>query len=329
MPSGPLTHEDLDVIGQWEAIGSDPNKVLNDLTRALDEDRIADPRETGYALSLAAELTAHLGDLHAAIDLARRAIETNLAHEIAGADFARAQLAVLLFADGKEVEAFAELEPLRSVMSVDPDAGRLAAEALEDTGRSELAVEWLSEALATAITVGEAVPPDNEEAMEQLTSVVYGLASTRHRLRHDLKLEHDEYDELAEELEAQIEEMSHPGPLLFWPAADFTELLARWPGQDETWGATWDEHRADIEQEQQAWSDSGVTGLAVLPGSLAELVAHAEASGADPAEEDTQLDYADELAETREVPWPPPRNGTCWCGSGAKYKKCCLPRGRS
>ncbi|MFI2433646.1 SEC-C metal-binding domain-containing protein [Streptomyces sp. NPDC018693] len=21
--------------------------------------------------------------------------------------------------------------------------------------------------------------------------------------------------------------------------------------------------------------------------------------------------------------WPPPRNGTCWCGSQRKYKKCC------
>nr|WP_310376412.1 SEC-C metal-binding domain-containing protein [Catenuloplanes atrovinosus] len=26
--------------------------------------------------------------------------------------------------------------------------------------------------------------------------------------------------------------------------------------------------------------------------------------------------------------WPPERNGACWCGSGQKYKKCCLPRSR-
>ncbi len=23
------------------------------------------------------------------------------------------------------------------------------------------------------------------------------------------------------------------------------------------------------------------------------------------------------------IAWPPPRNGPCWCGSGAKHKKCC------
>ena len=203
------------------------------------------------------------------------------------------------------------------------------AEALEDAGRTEVAVEWLTEALTTAVAMGEAVPVDNEEAMEQLTSVVYGLARVRHRLRHDLKLEHDEYDQLAEELEAQIEDMSHPGPLLFWPAAEFDALLAGWPGQDEVWGASWDEHRTEIEQEQQAWSDSGLSQLSVLLGSVADLVAHAAAAGADPADEETQLDYADSLPETGELPWPPPRNGPCWCGSGAKYKKCCLPRGRS
>ncbi len=329
MPSGQLTEEDLDLIGQWEAIGSDPNKVLNDLTRALDGEHIADPKDTGYALSLAAELTAHLGDLHAAIELARQAVASNLAHEIPGADFARAQLATMLFADGQEVEAFAELEPLRAVMSVDPDAGRLAAEALEEAGRAETGVAWLTEALATAITMGEAIPADNEDAIGQLTSVVYGLSRVRHRIRHELGLEHDEYDELAEELQSQVEDMSHPGPLLFWPEAEFAALSARWPGQDEVWGATWDEHRSDIEREQQAWSDSGVTQLSVLPGTVAELVAHAEAAGADPAEEDAQLDYADELPETREVPWPPPRNGPCWCASGAKYKKCCLVRART
>jgi hypothetical protein len=31
----------------------------------------------------------------------------------------------------------------------------------------------------------------------------------------------------------------------------------------------------------------------------------------------------DELPDGRRVVWPPPRNNPCWCGSGAKYKKCC------
>jgi hypothetical protein len=29
------------------------------------------------------------------------------------------------------------------------------------------------------------------------------------------------------------------------------------------------------------------------------------------------------------IPWPPERSDACWCGSGLKYKKCCLPRSRS
>ncbi|WP_373315313.1 SEC-C metal-binding domain-containing protein [Asanoa ishikariensis] len=27
--------------------------------------------------------------------------------------------------------------------------------------------------------------------------------------------------------------------------------------------------------------------------------------------------------------WPPARNQERWCGSGAKYKTCCLPRSRA
>jgi tetratricopeptide (TPR) repeat protein len=329
MPSGQLTADDLDLMGQWERIGSDPQKVLRDLTAAIKDERIADPTDTGYALGLAAELTEHLGDRQAAIALARRSIAANLVHGGGKADFSRAHLAEMLFADGREVEAFDQLEPLRALMSVDAEAGQMATEALEQSGRAETAVEWLTEALATAITMGEAVPTDNDEAMEQLTSVVYGLSRVRHRLRHKLGLDHDEYDELAEELEAQIEDMSHPGPLLFWPEAEFDALLTGRPDEAEIWGETWHEHRKEIEQEQQAWADSGVSQLSVLLGSVAELVAYAEAAGADPADEQIQLDYADELPESRALPWPPARNGLCWCGSGAKYKKCCLPRGRS
>ena len=87
-----------------------------------------------------------------------------------------------------------------------------------------------------------------------------------------------------------------------------------------------------IELELQAWDDSGVTGLLLLRGSVDELTAFAAAHDLDPADIDVQYDYAEQLEDEEgamEQPWPPPRNGTCWCGSGEKYKKCCLPRGRS
>ena len=45
---------------------------------------------------------------------------------------------------------------------------------------------------------------------------------------------------------------------------------------------------------------------------------------------DPRAGYARQLAAgSAHITWPPERNGPCWCGSGNKYKKCCLPRSRS
>ncbi|BEP15518.1 SEC-C domain-containing protein [Acidothermaceae bacterium B102] len=323
-----LTSDDLDALGQTEGSSEDLLATVARLVRAVEQDRIADHADIGYALSVAADLSRVAGDRAGAIELAERAIAANLVHGDGSADFARALLAELLFEDGLETEAFAQLEPLRALMTVDTQAGRMVAEALQMSGRSELALEWLTEAVVTAVAMGEAIPEDKQEALERMTAVVYELVITRHGLRETMGLDHDEYDLLADSLQAEIDALNHPGPLLFWPSAEFAALLARWPGQAEAWGADWDEHRAELEAELQGWSESGTPGLSLLAGSLAELDAFATAQGDDAADEDVQLDYADALPDERELSWPPPRNGPCWCGSGAKYKKCCLVRTR-
>lgn len=323
-----LTSDDLDALGQTEGSSEDLLATVARLVRAVDQARIADHADIGYALSVAADLSRVAGDHPGAVELAERAIAANLVHGDGRADFARALLAELLFEDGLETEALAQLEPLRVLMTVDAQAGRMVSEALEMSGRSELALEWLTEAVVTAVAMGEAVPEDKQEALERITTVVYELVIVRHGLRETLGLEHDEYDLLADRLEAEIDALNHPGPLLFWPESDFDTLLARWPGQLENWGADWDEHRAELERELQGWAGSGTPGLSLLAGSLAELDAFAAAQGEDAADEDVQLDYADALPDERELPWPPARNGPCWCGSGAKYKKCCLIRTR-
>jgi uncharacterized protein YecA (UPF0149 family) len=50
---------------------------------------------------------------------------------------------------------------------------------------------------------------------------------------------------------------------------------------------------------------------------------------ADPQDPETLDEYAESRAMLEPVlTWPPERNADCWCGSGTKYKKCCLPRSR-
>lgn len=324
-----LTSDDLDAISSTTGSDRQLLGVVRTLVRAVEEDRIADPADTGYALFLAADLSNQAGDRAAALDLAERAVAADLANT--GSELARGLLAELLFADGRDAEAFVQLEPLRAAMTVDPLAGRAAAEALEGAGYAELAVEWLTEALVTAIEVGEVIPEEQEEALDHAAAVVYELVSTRHRLRGDLGLEHDDYDILADELREAVGDGFEPGPVLFWPESEYAELLRRWPYETETFTPSWDTHRTMVETELQAWANSGHTGLSVIPGTVADLVSFTERTGATVVDEDVQLDYLDELVEQSDVKdlvWPPARNGPCWCGSGAKYKKCCLPRPR-
>jgi tetratricopeptide (TPR) repeat protein len=323
-----LTEDDLEALASPEGSRQVVRGRIQTLVQAVDEDRIADPADVGYALSIAADLLHHIGDLATAIDLAERAVAADLVH--LGTEHGRGLLAELLFAEGRETEAFQQLEPLRALMTVDALAGRAAAEALEASGRTELAVEWLTEALATAIEVGEAIPEEQEDARDHAAGVIYELVTVRHRMREDMGLDHDDYDRLADELREAVGEGFEPGPVLFWPEAEFAELLRRWPYQTETFTRSWDAHRTMVETELQAWSESGHTGLSVIPGTVADLVALIEREGVTVVDEDVQLDYLDELVESDvpDVVWPPPRNGPCWCGSGAKYKKCCLLRPR-
>jgi SEC-C motif len=326
-----LTEADLEALAHAAREGDDPKHIVAELLAAVDEGRLADTADTGYALTLASEITADTGEIEAAIGLAERAVALHQQGDDVSVDFAEGFLAELLIRAGREDEGMRLLTQLKPQMAIDPQAGRIVAEALEAGGRVELAAQWLAEAIDTAVDRGVHLPEDDPAAV-QITAVVYELAMTRHRMRGDLGLEHDKYDELADEMQESLDELTGPGPLLFWPESEFTQLLARWPQLAEEWGATWDEHRAMLEQELQAWDESGETGLMVLRGSLEGLTAFAAVHDLDPADVDVQYDYADVLEDealAAELPWPPPRNGPCWCGSGDKYKKCCLPRGRA
>jgi len=162
--------------------------------------------------------------------------------------------------------------------------------------------------------------------------IAYALAQQRHRIRRDLDLPHDENDELADRLRDAVDgvfadEFDDEGDLavLFWPRAEFDALLQRWPGLASGYGSTWDEHRDIVERGLRVGSEAGLSGLAVLAGRVEDLARYATAVGGDGADADVRKGYAQDLPER---PWPPGRNEACWCGSGVKYKKCCLARTR-
>jgi tetratricopeptide (TPR) repeat protein len=319
-----LTSADLVEIRQSVLGAADPLGVAADLAEAVDTGRLADPDDAGPALVLAAEIAESQSKLEAALRYADRAVEAEEKGDDSRAGAARALRSRILFRSGRADEAMAELEPLRPLLTRYPDAAAYLTAALAAGGQNRVAEEWLTEAVRTGMAARSqtAEPADADDA-----GLLFFLLQQRHRIRHVLGLPHDTHDNLAERLETRLANTSAPAAteLLFWPQAEFDRLVAQWPALSEAYGKDWDAHRAHLEKELVRQAGAGRTGLTLRSGSVAGLTGYAGADG-DPADPKVRAGYARQL--TGQISWPPERNEPCWCGSGNKYKKCCLPRSR-
>jgi tetratricopeptide (TPR) repeat protein len=317
-----LNSTDLEEIRQSALGAADPLGVAAELADAAGSGRLAEPGDAGFALALAAEIAESRSKLDAALRYVDRALEAFGERVDSKVSGARALRARILFRLGRGDEAMAELEPLRPALGEYADAAAYLTAALAAGGRPDLAEEWLTEAVKTSLDGRAAEPADADDAGH-----LFFLLQQRHRLRHALGRQHDVHDNLAERLETRLANANasvraaEEGDLLFWPQAEFGPLLEKWPALSEAYGKDWDEHRARLERELVRLTAAGRTGLALRPGTVAGLTA-----AGDPADPKTRADYASRL--TGQIAWPPERNGHCWCGSGNKYKKCCLPRSR-
>jgi tetratricopeptide (TPR) repeat protein len=345
----PLTIEDLERLSGEAFHADDPLAVAAQLTEAAERDRIADPADVGYAFMLAAEIHGDAADAATALTLADRAVAAYQrwaeAEARAGRDadatvdvgWPRAYRAQMLFELGRDDEAMADLDELRTRLASDDLAASYVSETLEDAGRAELAVEWLTAAL------DELRQAHQPELPEELGGVVYQLAVIRHRIRGELDLPHDDYDELADEFLAvdeqvgQIRDQDVGGDsdlvgepvLLWWPREELAAVAFRWPELAETWGPTdWDEARQRRQTLIEVWSETGQPALSQVTGGADGFATFLADKGLS-ADRDGLGAYTDHLADRAEGrTLPPGRNEPCWCGSGSKYKKCCLPLSR-
>ncbi|GAA2678402.1 SEC-C metal-binding domain-containing protein [Actinoplanes palleronii] len=322
MPSdATVTLDDLDILAHQAFDLDDPMPVVADLVDAVEQNRLADPADASHALLLASELAEQAGDLPAALGYAERATTAP-----GGGPFARSCWAELLVKSGREDEGLEQFAAVRPELLRDPLAASYVPAALEACDRATVALEWLTEAVRTVI---ERAPRDEPDYAE--VELLFALIKERHRVREGLELSHDDLDDLYHEMEAAVEapEPDEGRAVLFWPEPELATLLARWPEQAEAYGADWDRHRELLEQTLATWSSSGVMRLGLFRGSVDGLVAFAAATGVEPDDPAVHTDYADTIGDQGgAVVWPPQRNAPCWCGSGAKYKKCCLPRSR-
>ncbi|WP_370946410.1 SEC-C metal-binding domain-containing protein [Amycolatopsis sp. cg5] len=313
-----FSSDDLDAFGAIVP-GEDPRALGVELIRIVDENLLEDPADAQYALALAAEKFESVGDLEGALALAKRSVRVSSRPGTLDPHGPRVMVGDYLWKLGRADEAMAQFEALRPLLREDSSIARSLPEIMERCGYAELAVEWMTEALPDAIS------RDPELARNRAAGT---MLVVRSRMRADLGLPEDEYDELADALRQNPEAPPRysGSALLFWPRAEFERLVLLWPALSKEFGVGWDEHRAMVEREMQLAATEEPGPFGVLPGEVRELI---DFAGPDEYAPDFIEAYEAELADAGvETAWPPGRNDTCWCRSGAKYKKCCLPRSR-
>lgn len=314
-----LTIDDLAELAQAAIDSDDPRAIATELVAAVDEDRLADVDDACHALHLAAEILHIQEDVDGALALSARAVSLAPADPAESGPI-RAGYAERLFTVGRDDEAMAELEAIRPALNVDPDTIENIAEVLVAADRAEVAHQWLTEALATQRRVAGPDATDDE------LDVFHQLQYERYLVRKELDLPPDADDEMARMMQ-EMAENTQLG-LVFWPRTEFEELLRRWPDLAELVGPDWETHRAIVESSMAELTAEIPSPPDLVAGTVAGLVAFAAERNREPSDREVLAAYAEELDGPR-LAWPPPRNDDCWCGSGLKYKKCCLPRSRA
>jgi hypothetical protein len=239
----------------------------------------------------------------------------------------RAALISVLLDLGDSTRADELLAELRRDLAAHGPRGPVhdyVGEALEEHDRLEEALRWFGAGLSSA----ERSDPDTDEL---------GCLNGRFRVRRRLGLAHDRYDVLCEqrrrESRARLEQdlLDHdlddgrPPALtaLHWPDSELAKVVTRWPATRDDYGADHAEHRGHVERHLRELATHGLP-VSIGDGSLEEYVEFAERHDRDPAEPSARAAYAAHLGLLgRNRAWPPGRNDPCWCGSGAKYEKCC------
>lgn len=119
-----------------------------------------------------------------------------------------------------------------------------------------------------------------------------------------------------------------------WLSADqYDKGLDAWPdlGEDALVNGpdgrvTHAEYCRELEQRLHDAAEVGMTRSRIVPMNVAAFTAWCAETDRQPGQ-DTRAEYAAQLSQRRIpglIAWPPGRNDPCWCGSGGKYKKCCL-----
>lgn len=114
----------------------------------------------------------------------------------------------------------------------------------------------------------------------------------------------------------------------WFPKDDWPRARRLWKELAEDWPADHTEYSHDIEARMKGTvaAVAGRGNASVSPLPIDEYLVFCQRKGIDPSTLESRALWAAEAERSGySQPWPPQRNEPCWCGSGAKYKRCCGP----
>jgi hypothetical protein len=293
--------------------------VVSVLADAVDDPRAAgDPALPGYL----DELADHYAELERyadAVATAHRIIDLDPSQRVDELIW----IAGLHARDGRPDQGRDILDRLRAELQSLPEADRdllqslSAATALaDDLSEPAEAADWLADDIRTAMRVG--AEPDLVKALDTHRRRVAALA-TPPIVDGRLDGEISEYVQTATPATTPPPQpRNRPRNQMrmgYLPPGEFAQAVAGGYHADTGHLA----HRREIELSLRQTPPGSQR---VVPITVDGLVAFAEQNALDPATPYARLRYAEAL-DTPGILWPPERNDPCWCGSGAKYKKCC------
>lgn len=245
---------------------------------------------------------------------------------------ARVELARLHFSCGRDAPAAAELAALRASREPAPEPYEMAAQLYVERGEDRAALRWIGIAVSRyapeelADAMGEdgwssfAYPALRRQLRERLGYLADDLDSGLHRPSPDPT---DGFPQASDVLAAWVPGSARLIRILVWPEVEFRRAQQRWPQLLDP-QVDHEEYRGKLESRMREATRSHPTKIILIAACADAMADLAERQGG--TIEDAQSRRAYLREQTRSgnfADWPPARNAPCWCGTAAKYKKCC------
>lgn len=277
-----------------------------------------------------------LGRFDDAIDTMHQALAAGWDGELDDHPSAQALIADLLLRAGRSDEAADAWQQAEREDPHNPRLHQAAGCAYADAGLYAKALRWQTKGLELALAAsedGDMIWMLTGERAQTLDAL--GQPPDALQLRAEELVERQEQEEQARE-DAFYRDRATNLPvaprrasvgLAWFPATEYTRALATWPSFAEDYeNGPYAAYCARLELLLRNLKAQDIARLALIPITIDDYLPWCIEHNRDPEQSDSRASYATELLERGDVstPWPPRRNDRCWCGTGSKYKKCCL-----